>query len=135
MKESILLVEDERQVARAVARTFRLRGVDVVVIPSVSRGRILRGRFSIGIFDIDLEDGSGVELARELLAGACVGQAVFFSASADAEVLARAAKLGAVVAKREGTGALVRVVSALIRPRQSLVVGPPPTLGNRRSTG
>ena len=135
MKESVLLVEDEPPVARAVARTLRLGGMDVVVAPSVARTRILDCRFTVGVLDIDLGDGSGVDLADELLERACVGQVIFFTGCGDPVVLARARRLGPVVAKRQGIGALVGVMADLVRPvsaRTSVIVGPSPTLGSRR---
>jgi DNA-binding response OmpR family regulator len=110
----ILLVEDDRQLSRAVSRQLRRCGFDVVAAPTAAMARVLECRFRLGIFDIDLGDESGIDLARAFLDCGSVEQVVFFSASVDAEALARAAEMGPVVAKREGVEALLPVLSGVL---------------------
>jgi CheY-like chemotaxis protein len=121
----ILLVEDERQLSRAISRTLRGYGFDVVAAPTAAMARVLECRFRLGIFDIDLGDGCGIELARELLNAESVQCAVFFSATSDASALARAAQVGPVISKGEGIEALLPVLSQAIPqhlPRESGIV-------------
>lgn len=121
----ILLVEDERQLARAISRTLRTQGFDVVAAPSSAMARVLDCRFKVGVFDIDLGDGSGVDLARELLASGRVSQAVFFTATTAVAELEAAAALGPVVSKCEGVDALLPVLIQAIpnvAPRASGVM-------------
>ncbi len=121
----ILLVEDERQLSRAIARALRSHGFDVVAAPTAAMARVLDCRFSLGIFAIDLGDGSGVDLARELLTEGRVGSAIFFSATQDQVELDRAAAVGPVVAKRDGVEALLPflgVSASRYSPRESGVV-------------
>jgi len=118
----ILLVEDDRQLSRAVSRQLRRYGFDVVAAPTAGMARVLECRFRLGIFDIDLGDESGIDLAREFLDCGSVEQVIFFSASVDADALARATEIGPVVAKREGVEALLPVLGAVLpedTPRES----------------
>jgi len=118
----ILLVEDDRQLSRAVSRQLRRYGFDVVAAPTAAMARVLECRFRLGILDIDLGDESGVDLARELLDCGRVERVIFFSASTDADELAGAAAVGPVVAKHESVEALLPVLGALLpddAPRES----------------
>jgi len=121
----ILLVEDERQLSRAISRRLRGYGFDVVAAPTIAMARVLECRFRVGIFDIDLGDGSGIDLAREFLACDRVGRAIFFTATADEAALRCAGEVGPVVSKREGVEALLPVLGAALPehlPRESGIV-------------
>src|SRR5690606_6849755 len=61
------------------------------------------------IADIDLPDGSGVELGRRLLSTGQIGGCVFFTASRDDGVLRAAREIGPVVDKLAPVADLVRV--------------------------
>ncbi len=66
--------------------------------------------FDVVVMDIDLPDGSGVELARELLATGKARTCVFFTASRDDQLRRDARALGPVVDKLAPMSELVRVV-------------------------
>ena len=110
----LLLVEDDPELARATARVLRREGLQVMAAPSLATARALTCRFDVGIFDIGLPDGDGVELASTLLDQQQVERAVFFTAVSNSSVLRRARRLGPVVRKRDGVEALAQVVLGLL---------------------
>lgn len=112
----LLLVEDDDALRRALVRTFADQW-DVVDAGTCADARSA-GVFDLAIFDIDLPDGGGAALARELLDGGSVKFAVFFTGS-DPE---RARGLGPVVAKGAGIEELQAVVSQ-VRSRLSEMMG------------
>ena len=107
---SILLVEDDDLVARAVARALRRAGFAVTSAASLKAAHAATGPFRCAVLDLDLPDGSGDDLASRLLAGGIVPCVVFFTGSANVHVLQAAARLGPVVGKSEGTGRLIEVL-------------------------
>jgi DNA-binding response OmpR family regulator len=107
----LLVVEDEATLGRAMLRLLRQRGHDVTLASSCAEARRSPGTFSLGIFDIDLTDGDGVDLAVELTNLATVLRAVFFSGTRDDRQRARAARLGPFVDKALGVAELESAVT------------------------
>jgi hypothetical protein len=70
----------------------------------------------MGIFDIDLPDGDGVELARLLKFRGVVSRVVFYTACAHLPRLARARDMGPVFTKSGSLSSLLDALSA--RPAQ-----------------
>jgi DNA-binding NarL/FixJ family response regulator len=70
----------------------------------------LRGPYIVGVFDIDLPDGDGVELARLLQRRGVVNRVVFYTACSHPMRLARAKDLGAVFVKSSHLGSLMDVL-------------------------
>jgi DNA-binding NarL/FixJ family response regulator len=71
--------------------------------------------YECAILDIDLPDGNGVSLAEHLLnqhRACCI---VFFTATYEPNILARANQLGHVVNKSDGTHRLLEVIDELQR--------------------
>src|SRR5947209_1349236 len=114
MGKRLLLVEDEVILASSVARLLRRRGYEVVLAASCDEARRVGGTFSLGIFDIDLPDGDGVELARELTHLGVVRRVVFFSGTAEATQQAGARKVGPLVEKSRGFPDLLAVVELAV---------------------
>lgn len=112
----LLVVEDYPPLATVMAIALRRSsGHEVVRVGSVQRAEAAAaaaelGRFDLMVVDIDLPDGSGVDLSRRLLALGQVGGCVFFTASRDDGVLRSARELGPVVDKLAPVADLVRVV-------------------------
>src|SRR5690606_21276632 len=75
----VLLVEDDPAVARGLARLLMARGLSVDIALSCSAARSLPGHFDLGIFDIELTDGLGVDLARELVRRTKVCAVMFYT--------------------------------------------------------
>ncbi|HEX9621877.1 MAG TPA: response regulator [Polyangiaceae bacterium] len=109
---TLLLVEDDPGVARAVVRVLGARGhaVDVASTCGAARHRTRFRSYGLAIVDVELPDGLGPELAEELLESGCVGRVLFFTSETLQPVLRRAALLGSVVAKRDGAEGLLRFI-------------------------
>jgi ActR/RegA family two-component response regulator len=109
--QRLLVVEDDVTVARALSRTLARRGFTVTIARSCSAARTLTQRFDFAILDLDLPDGNGVDLARDLVASSRVPSVVFFSGSRDSALLARARRVGAVVMKSSGATAILALLA------------------------
>jgi DNA-binding response OmpR family regulator len=111
----ILVVEDDPVTSRAMTRALSSAGFAVTAHPSCRAARAASGPFDCGVFDVQLGDGCGIELARELLSRRVVGRVVFHTGQADADVATEARELGPVMAKVPTSDtALVNVVSAIV---------------------
>ncbi len=115
----LLLVEDDDLVARAVTRALKISGYEVTRLaccaeaqpllidtPLVSSRACPTAPFLLGVFDINLGDGDGVNLAVRMLECGLVNHVVFFTATADPHSHERAARVGTLVSKTEGMSAL-----------------------------
>jgi DNA-binding NarL/FixJ family response regulator len=107
---TVLVVEDEELVREVVVRALSLFGHTVVAVVSCLEALKQNGPFDIGIFDIGLGDGCGIELATKLLRQDTVARAIFYTGGADPGQISRAAELGAVVSKGAGLAPLLRAV-------------------------
>jgi DNA-binding response OmpR family regulator len=108
----VLVVEDDPTIRRAVARALRGAGYEVVTVEHCGGARHLTRPFDVAILDLELPDGTGVDVAGELLGLGTTGGVVFFSGAADPHLLGRAARLGQVVTKGGDLGSLLKAVSA-----------------------
>lgn len=108
----MLIVEDDPLIRRAVARALRGAGHEVVAVERCRGARGLGRAFDVAVLDLELPDGTGVEVAGELLGLGTTEGVVFFSGAADPSLLVRAAQLGEVVAKSGDLGTLLRAISA-----------------------
>lgn len=118
----VLIVEDEPTVRRAVARALGSREWEVEQADSVQQAWELsaKGGYDCAILDIDLPDGSGVELCKRLRREARVDRVIFFSGASDPDVLAEASRLATSVHKSEGIHCLVEAAVREVRsPPQS----------------
>jgi DNA-binding response OmpR family regulator len=119
----LLLVEDHRPLARALARTLQRRGHRVTVVHGARDARDRGGVYECGIFDIDLPDGNGLDLADEMLERGTVLHAVFFTASIDPEVARRARALGSFVSKQHGLEELVAAIGESVAAATAVAAG------------
>jgi DNA-binding response OmpR family regulator len=97
--QHILVVEDDEIIARLIERGFLRLGYDVQVVTSCAEARALTGSFRCGVFDIELGDGDGIELATRMLAKGYVRAVVFYTGSLDSDARRRAGEVGRVVDK------------------------------------
>lgn len=123
MGKRLLLVEDEVTLARSVARLLRRHGYDVYLAGSCDEARRAPSTFSLGIFDIDLPDGDGVDLAKELSELGVVRRVVFFSGTAEANQQAGARKVGPLVEKSRGFPDLLAVIELALATQHAKVSG------------
>ncbi|MCA9639879.1 MAG: response regulator [Polyangiaceae bacterium] len=116
----VLIVEDEPTVRRAVARAFRASGWDVTQAETLRSARESVSQrdipFDCVVLDLELPDGSGLQLAEELRQSDLGVQLVFFSGTDDPELLSAASGMALSVHKSEGIRTLVEHVLELMRP-------------------
>lgn len=105
--QRLLVVEDDVTVARALSRTLARRGFSVAIARTCAAARLLTQPFDFAVLDLDLPDGNGVDLARELLDSGRVPGVLFFTGSTDPALVARAKRLGSVVMKSSGTSPIL----------------------------
>jgi DNA-binding response OmpR family regulator len=110
---NILLVEDNRAVGRAVAKSLEAQGHHVTLVHDCAATRSVTEPHDIGIFDITLDDGDGIELCRQLLGDGRVAGALFFSGSIDDLLVERAERVARVVAKEASFAELCAAIEAV----------------------
>ena len=68
---AILAIEDDWTVRTVLEHTLASAGHDVDIAPGLSDGRQLLadGRYDLVLLDVNLPDGSGLDLLREIRAG------------------------------------------------------------------
>ena len=111
----LLIVEDEPAIGRALVRAFQKEGYVVDVARTHADSLAFQETYECGVFDIELPDSDGVDLAISLRTRGVVKEIVFFSGMSDGKSEARARARGAYVHKSEGITRLRNVIAALVR--------------------
>jgi DNA-binding response OmpR family regulator len=111
----LLLVEDQPDLARVLQRILRSRRLSVHTSGSCREALQQQDSWDCAILDVDLPDGNGIDLGRELLDSARTLCVVFFSAQSDASVRASAEELGPFVSKTADVDDLVLAVQAEVK--------------------
>lgn len=106
----ILIVEDQPAVGRALHRLLAREGYECDVAQTHADSLSFFGEYDCGVFDIELPDSDGVDLALSLQSRGIVRQVVFFSGLSDGTSEARARAHGVYVHKSEG---VVRLRTAI----------------------
>jgi DNA-binding response OmpR family regulator len=114
MQPRLLVVEDNPVLARPLARFLAQSGYTVQHADRCASARAAVGPFDVGVFDILLPDGSGIDLCTELLASGTVDAAVFYTGIVDAALLQQAAYIARVVKKTESADALRLAICAAL---------------------
>lgn len=109
---NLLLVEDNGAVGRAISKSLRARGHEVTLVHTYADARGTLGYFDVGIFDITLPDGDGIQLCEQLLQAGRVGGALFCSGSVDDLLLERAQETAPVVSKEASFWELCDAIQA-----------------------
>lgn len=104
---TVLVIEDDPQVARALCRALRVASLRCDVAGSIQEMREVGGTYEVAIVDVNLPDGNGIDLYDELRAAHRVGSGIFFTATENEQDRARAAKFGTLISKSEGVQAAV----------------------------
>jgi CheY-like chemotaxis protein len=94
-----LIVEDDPVVARSIARRLLREGYTVSLAQTCRAARAAGTGFHVAVLDLDLPDGTGTDLADELLRLGAVRGVVFYTGSVDSAQRERAARFGTVVDK------------------------------------
>ena len=110
----LLVVEDEPAVGRALARSFERDGHTVDVALSHADSLAFQGQYDCGVFDVELPDSDGVDLAERLKHRGVVHAVVFFSGLSDGKSEPRARRHGVYVHKSEGLARLRAAVLAAV---------------------
>ncbi len=108
-----LIVEDDPVVARSIARRLLRDGYTVSLAGTCRAARAAGGGFHVAILDLDLPDGSGTDLADELLRLGAVRSLVFYTGSLDGAQRARAQVFGHVIDKAEDVEELISLLDPL----------------------
>jgi CheY-like chemotaxis protein len=97
---TVLLVDDSPVVRRVLTQRLRAEGFDVVAEGTAAGARAVDlATLACAIIDIELPDGSGSDLADELLRQRASLPVAFYTAGASAAVMAQARAHGPVFAK------------------------------------
>ena len=124
LTHDLLLVEDDLLLARALQRALLARGIQARHVARCATASALRGPFRVGVFDLDLPDGDGVELAQRLTRAGVVQHAVFYTACSHPARLAGASAIGAVFAKSKQLGSLMDMLTPARSAREACVSAP-----------
>ena len=124
---TLLHVENDPMVARALRRMFDRHGllVNSVLTCNAARREIdadgcsAEHGYAVGVFDIDLDDGDGVELASELLGKSAIRTAIFYTGTPSVDAQQRAKSLGELVRKDQGLTVLQRTIERQLRASRS----------------
>jgi CheY-like chemotaxis protein len=113
---TVLLVDDSPVVRRVLTRRLVAEGFEVRAEPSATAARAVDpATVSCAVIDIELPDGSGSDLAAELLKRRASLPVAFFTAGASAAVMARARTHGPVFAKPD-VDALIAWIGTVTQP-------------------
>jgi CheY-like chemotaxis protein len=114
----VLFVEDDQPVAAITARVLRLAGLDVAVAHTLAAARaaLAAGELDAILSDVELPDGNGLDLLRDLRGANAVTPVVLISGSPSVDVAATAMGLRAsnYVQKPAHPDELVRVMTEAI---------------------
>jgi CheY-like chemotaxis protein len=116
----ILVVDDDADTGRQVARVFGSGGRHVTIACNGVAARALGGTFDVGVFEIELDGANGIELAEKMLEEGRLDRVVFFSGATWQGLLRRAAALGPVIAKDDGPAALASELRRIVRSRNAV---------------
>lgn len=108
-----LIVDDDPVVARSIARRLLREGYIVSVAQTCRTARTAGAGFQCAVLDLDLPDGSGAELADELLRLGAVRGVVFYSGSLDPRQRERALVFGALVDKSRDLEEVIQALELL----------------------
>lgn len=130
-----LVLEDDPLLRRAIVRGLSLLGFICESAASIAEAARMSGPWDVAIVDIDLPDGSGVLFAETSLLTPATPRLIFFSASEDHQVVARANALGLFISKAEGIGAVLEQAGPhRDAPGMRSRIPAPPTSGARGIT-
>ncbi len=95
--DTVLLLEDNETLARSLKQGLELANFKVTLATTVAEGRklLLKGKYSILLFDVNLPDGSGFDLCREVTDAQIDAPVIFLTAKTDEESAVEGLSLGA----------------------------------------
>ena len=115
LRNRVLLLEDDTFLAPLVLGLLQRNACEVLHVPNCAEALSIEGEFDVGVFDVELPDGSGIDAAEALLCRGVVCAAVFFSGAGDEPTVCRAENLGEFVGKTQGSGPLMSAVRRAVQ--------------------
>lgn len=93
----VLVIDDESDICMMISRIFKSKGIVCDCAHSVAQGKAKSRNISYELFiiDINLPDGTGLDLISNIKEGDAKANIVTISAYDDAEIINRALALGA----------------------------------------
>jgi CheY-like chemotaxis protein len=131
---NVLLVEDNGAVGRAIAKSLRAQGHSVTLVHTCAEARSVAGTFDVGVFDITLPDGDGIELCEQLQRERRIAGALFCSGSIDDLLLERAQETAPVVSKEASFWELSSAIQAACPAPVSTTAARPSAAPSKRGT-
>ena len=97
MKPKILLVEDDVVLATSLAKFLNLHGYEVDIAKSYYEAgdKTYENKYDLYVFDINLKDGSGIELLKDLRFAEDNTPTIFISALRDTQTVVKGFNAGA----------------------------------------
>ncbi len=133
--KKILLVEDDPQILKSLSMSLRYSGFEVAIAESVQQGweKIPSGEFDLILLDVNLPDGTGIDLCRKVREAGNETPVLFLSARTDEETVVESMNIGGddYIRKPFGTEELkVRMGKLLKRsvPKRDVIQAGPLTL-------
>jgi CheY-like chemotaxis protein len=105
----ILLLDDNPDVLRSSQRALERLGHVVTPVSTCGDAVAIEEHFDVAVLDVELPDGSGVDVARRLLAEGKIGAVVFYSGLDHADL----GGLGVAVLKPDFDGLRAAIDTAL----------------------
>lgn len=122
MAKSVLIVDDERLIARTLSSALTEAGFDTRIASSAEAADKLlataEAEFDLIIIDNRLPKGSGLGLLKKLRAGGAQAQVILMTAFDSPETKAEARRLGVqrYITKPFDLGTMIAEVEALVGP-------------------
>ncbi len=110
-----LIVDDDPVVGRSIGRRMLREGYTISLAQTCRGARAAGPGFQVAVLDLDLPDGSGVDLAAELLRLGAVRGVVFYTGSLDGAVRDRALGFGPLVDKTSDLEHVIRAADRVPR--------------------
>ena len=123
MAHTLLVVEDNVLLAQPLVRLLVRFGYVAEYVTSCKTARQLDKSFDVGVLDLELADGSGLDLSSELLERGMVGAVVFFSGTMDEALIHRAERIAPCVQKADGIAGLVQALQNVLGAEPQRAVG------------
>src|SRR6185503_4201201 len=125
MAVRILVLEDSAYLANALSRLLKRFGYDVVQAGCCATALASSGYFDLGLFELELPDGGGLEVSSELMNAGNLGSVVFFTATLDGALFKRAERTASCIQKTDGIEVLLDTIRRTLasNPRHAAGAG------------
>jgi DNA-binding response OmpR family regulator len=123
MAARILVLEDNAYLANALSRLLNRIGYDVAHAECCAAALASDGYFDLGVFDLELPDGGGIEVSSELMTSGNLGAVVFFTATLDGPLFKRAERMGPCIQKTDGIEVLLDTIRQMLASNSGHAAG------------